>query len=1101
MNSQKCGCSDETCGGCEGTRPITPVSEINRPGLAALAYRVGTHGAFLETMKARLATMTVPAGDSDNGAAGAVYSPLLGLTTRDSSDPAIALLDCWATVADVLTFYQERIANEGFLRTAIERRSVLELARLIGYTLRPGVASSVYLAYTLNPNQTDPVNIPAGAQSQSIPGPGELPQTFETSADLTARTDWNNLPPRMTQPQVIHSADGLTLNTGTIYLQGVTTNLNPNDTLLLQVSGAPNGILAQVATVTPDFTNSLTTVTLQGTVNSSVSKKPDTKVDAFMALLNLSSSTGNLAKPPALQLPGSTYLARDVGSALEQKSDTLTQALTVLKPSIAASIYAAWANSGTPVVDAPKVYAFRVKASPFGSVAPLMPVTNAQGIVVGTEEWPIGGTVACSIVLTNSGPTAPSAFVSLTLDGLKQTAAVSLSTLPSNSIPLGLGQVQVSLTNHYFYTFVFTYPASGASATLTITLSILSNGTQTAEINDQTSNVNLAISSGNVVTCSTATYETNLSLSADSSTFTVEVDDLPLPQAEPAVVYLDALYNQIQTGTWAALVRADGVPPVITMIGKVESVAMAEYGITGKSTKLSLGQAWLQSTDQFLSVLRGTTVYAQCEPLQLALQPYQPDAQGNPADVGPGPQGANTTIELDGLFDGLTSGRWVIVAGERTDIKDAYGNVVAGVNASELAMIATVTQGYDISLPGDPIHTTIQLATPLAYSYKRSSVTIYGNVVDATNGATTNETLGSGDGSQALLSFALKQPPLTFVSAATPAGATSTLEVFVNNVQWQEVDTLAGLGPKDRCFVTQTDDNGVTTVIFGDGVQGARPPTGVGNVQAVYRKGIGQPGNVKAGEITMLTTKPLGVNAVVNPLDATGGADEDAIDQARANAPVAVLSLDRLVSIQDYADFSRTFAGVGKAASVRLSDGLRERVYITIAGADDEPIATTSDLYNNLTAALLNYGDAALAVQVSVRELKLMVLSAKVCLLADYQWDSVSPAIRAALLNAFSFQNTDLAQPVILSQAISVIQSVAGVEYVDVVCFGSLPENFTAADLSALTSARKVADAIPSLAARLGPTVGTGQTAPILPAQLVYLTPNVPDTLILNQIT
>jgi len=72
---------------------------------------------------------------------------------------------------------------------------------------------------------------------------------------------------------------------------------------------------------------------------------------------------------------------------------------------------------------------------------------------------------------------------------------------------------------------------------------------------------------------------------------------------------------------------------------------------------------------------------------------------------------------------------------------------------------------------------------------------------------------------------------------------------------------------------------------------------------------------------------------------------------------------------------------------------------------------------------------------------------------------------------------------------------------VDVVCFGSLPENFTAADLSALTSARKVADAIPSLAARLGPTAGTGQTAPILPAQLVYLTPNVPDTLILNQIT
>ena len=55
--------------------------------------------------------------------------PLAALTTRAPDDPAIALLDAWATVADVLTFYQERIANEGFLRTATERRSVLELAR------------------------------------------------------------------------------------------------------------------------------------------------------------------------------------------------------------------------------------------------------------------------------------------------------------------------------------------------------------------------------------------------------------------------------------------------------------------------------------------------------------------------------------------------------------------------------------------------------------------------------------------------------------------------------------------------------------------------------------------------------------------------------------------------------------------------------------------------------------------------------------------------------------------------------------------------------------------------------------------------------------
>ena len=53
-------------------------------------------------------------------------------------------------VADVLTFYQERLANESFLRTASERRSILELARLIGYELHPGVAASGFLAFTLD---------------------------------------------------------------------------------------------------------------------------------------------------------------------------------------------------------------------------------------------------------------------------------------------------------------------------------------------------------------------------------------------------------------------------------------------------------------------------------------------------------------------------------------------------------------------------------------------------------------------------------------------------------------------------------------------------------------------------------------------------------------------------------------------------------------------------------------------------------------------------------------------------------------------------------------------------------------------------------------
>jgi len=64
----------------------------------------------------------------------------------------------------VLTFYQERIANEGYLGTATERRSILELARLVGYELRPGVAASVYLAYVLD----KPIPIPPLVEKPSV---------------------------------------------------------------------------------------------------------------------------------------------------------------------------------------------------------------------------------------------------------------------------------------------------------------------------------------------------------------------------------------------------------------------------------------------------------------------------------------------------------------------------------------------------------------------------------------------------------------------------------------------------------------------------------------------------------------------------------------------------------------------------------------------------------------------------------------------------------------------------------------------------------------------------------------------------------------------
>jgi len=603
-------------------------------------------------------------------------------------------------------------------------------------------------------------------------------------------------------------------------------------------------------------------------------------------------------------------------------------------------------------------------------------------------------------------------------------------------------------------------------------------------------------------------------------------DDSGTTAEESDAVYLDAAYPKILHDSWLVVKtnRVESDDEIVTEFGYTfaktrtpdSTLSRAEYGISGKTTYIVLGDPgnpagtldWIDlpgntSTEPHtdFQAIRKTTVFAQSEKLELAEEPI--------FDLVSGDQ-----IELDGLYDGLETGRWLIVSGERADVLDSAGDSLPGVKTSELVMLAGVTQGVQqvtiddfgnqVDRPGDSPHTTIQLAKPLAYTYQRETVVIYGNVSKSTHGETRYEVLGSGDGSQVMQQFTLRQPPLTFVSAPTPSGIESTLAVRVNDILWHESDNLFVLGANDRRFISRNDDSGKTTITFGDGLHGARLPTGSENVRAVYRSGIGKPGNVRAEQISLLATKPLGVKSVINPLPATGGADAESRDQARRNTPLAVQALDRLVSVQDYADFARTFAGVGKASAVKLSDGRRQVVHVTIAGEDDIPIDVSSDLYRNLLQALSKFGDPHLALQLALREMVMVVLSARVRVHPDYLWELVESQVRAALLDAFGFSNRLLGQGLARSEVISVIQKVRGVSYVDVDVLGGVPESLTPTEMVNLTNPQSssylgLATVIHSELARIRPR--SGMAPLILPAQMVMFNPLVPDTLILTELT
>src|SRR5262249_5124150 len=156
-----------------------------------------------------------------------------------------------------------------------------------------------------------------------------------------------------------------------------------------------------------------------------------------------------------------------------------------------------------------------------------------------------------------------------------------------------------------------------------------------------------------------------------------------------------------------------------------------------------------------------------------------------------------------------------------------------------------------------------------------------GNVALASHGESVNdEVLGDGDLSQPFQKFDLEKKPLTYTPSAGPGGAQSTLRMLVNDVLWSEVPSLFGQKSTDQVYTTRLADDGTVTVRFGDGVTGARLPSGRGNVVADYRQGSGLQGRVTAKALRTPLDLPVGLKSVTNPAGASGGADPESLDQA-----------------------------------------------------------------------------------------------------------------------------------------------------------------------------------------------------------------------------
>jgi hypothetical protein len=497
-----------------------------------------------------------------------------------------------------------------------------------------------------------------------------------------------------------------------------------------------------------------------------------------------------------------------------------------------------------------------------------------------------------------------------------------------------------------------------------------------------------------------------------------------------ADVYLDREVDQPLKGT--SVVRATG--PGLTVFhvtGEViasvtfnrestqtfvrHDVTVTQSGSTF-TTKLTPASDSLTVTSHVSGTVTAIQIADQAGPRARAEQPVPAEWLADWSVAAPlaaeEPNDAALTqpLELDGLLSGLTPGRPLVFS----NLRETVAQVVTVVQASVGVSTTTITWDEVTALPTG--------------GFKLSDLKVFGNVARVSHGRSVRETLGGSDGVTPFQRFALRESPVTVLPG--PTGGEPEIEVRVDDVLWTRVIDFADSAPDDRVYRTVTDEEGVTTVVFGDGRNGAVPPSGARNITAVYRVGLGEDGDVEPRRLSRLKRAHPLVDRVVNATPVSGGAEPAEPDAIRSQATRWIRTFDRAVSVSDLADLALTMPGIARAAARYDQASGVTLVVATASGATPPSLEAVRAFLNarrDVTVPLTAIGPKP-------REVNLTVAVERD---PAYLAETVDDAIRAALFTMFSFGARGLGQPAYLSEVYARLEAVPGVVGVHVTEFFS----------------------------------------------------------------
>lgn len=490
-------------------------------------------------------------------------------------------------------------------------------------------------------------------------------------------------------------------------------------------------------------------------------------------------------------------------------------------------------------------------------------------------------------------------------------------------------------------------------------------------------------------------------------------------------VYFDNIYPEIIPGNWVSFKTRDKATCSYIVLDAWEK-SIADFGLSQKITGVKLHIRTDGNIPEFFT-RRITSAAIQSERREISgkilpkMYPHMISEEISYLEKETEEKTLLINVEKPLDIEKLRE-RIIIISGKTSE--DAIDE------ESEFKTIANIRQISDVSNQA-----VVTFTEKIEKTYIRSTIKINFNVIEATQGQTLEpEIIGSGDGSEQFQEFELKGIPLTYVPAIEN-GSKNSLEIRVNGALWEEKINLAFLNDKENSYIARLEDNGTTRVIFGDGKTGKRLPTGIENIKAHYRIGTGLVGNVQKNQLSLLIDKPFGVLQVNNPENAIGGADAEKIENARENAPLVTLTLNRLVSLLDFEDYARAYKGISKAHAFWIWDDQRKVVYLSLATDSQTSVVKGDSTYENLLGSMNKIKDPSIPIKIANLNKESFIkkqfyLNIGISVENDILFLDVKPIIEEKIIETYDFSQRKFGQKITDTEIIALVHSVKGVKNV-----------------------------------------------------------------------